>query len=168
MRLGRLLLSLALALYAALILSSADRWSFLDNVNVPIHETGHLLFAFGSEQLTALGGTIFQLLVPLAIAGSFAMRRDGHAVTVGVWWCGQNCVNIGRYMADAVVQELPLVGGSEHDWGFLFGEWNVLAYAERIGQYATTVGGVIMFTACALGVLIAVRSAPPESVPATH
>lgn len=30
-------------------------------------------------------------------------------------------------MADAVAQERPLVGGGEHDWSHLFGEWNIPA-----------------------------------------
>jgi hypothetical protein len=164
MRLGRLLLSLALALYAVMILRADDSWSLLDNVNLPIHETGHLVFGMFGEQITALGGTLFQLLVPLAFATRFAMQRDWHSSSVMVWWAGQNGVNIGRYMADAVVQELPLVGGGEHDWSFLFGEWNVLAHSEKIGHDAAGIGGVIMLAACAWGALLATRSA--AAVPA--
>ena len=159
MRQGRLLLTVALAVYALVICRAEDSWSFLDNVNLPIHETGHLVFAAFGEQITALGGTLFQLIVPIAFAISFAVRRDWHGASVMVWWAGQNCVNIGRYMADAVVQELPLVGGGEHDWAFLFGEWNVLAYSEPIGRNASIVGAIIMLGACIWGVLAALSNA---------
>ena len=159
MRLGRLLLSVTLALYAVMILRADDSWSLLDNVNLPIHETGHLVFGMFGDQITALGGTLFQLLVPFAFATRFAVQRDWHSTSVMLWWAGQNCVNIGRYMADAVAQELPLVGGGEHDWSFLFGEWNLLAYSEKIGHDAAGIGGVIMLAACAWGVLLATRSA---------
>jgi hypothetical protein len=162
MRLGRLLLSIALAAYAVMICRAEDSWSFLDNVNLPIHETGHLVFAAFSEQVTALGGTLFQVIVPVAFAVSFALRRDWHSASVMTWWAGQNGVNIGRYMADAVVQELPLVGGGEHDWSFLFGEWNVLAYSEQYGQNAKMVGAVVMFGACVWGVCLAVGAARSE------
>ena len=166
MRLGRLLLTVALALYGAAILAADDSWSMLDNVNLPIHETGHLVFAPFSEQVTALGGTLFQLIVPLVFAVSFLTRGDRHAASVMVWWVGQNCVNIGRYMADAVVQELPLVGGGEHDWGFLFGEWNVLASAERYGHDARVAGAVIMVAATVWGVRTAFTATPDRALAA--
>ena len=133
------------------ILRSEHTFTLLDNVNLPIHETGHLVFALCGEQITALGGTLFQLIVPLAFAINFLVRGDRHAASIMVWWAGENCTYIGSYMADAVVQELPLVGGGEHDWGFLFGEWNVLAYSERIGHDVRLIGGAIMFAATVWG-----------------
>jgi hypothetical protein len=161
-------LTCALAIYGIAICGAEDSWSFIDNVNLPIHETGHLVFAAFGEQMTALGGTLFQLIVPLAFALNFALRRDCHAASVMTWWAGQNVVNIGRYMADAVVQELPLVGGGEHDWAFLFGEWNVLAYSERIGHDAKWVGAAIMFGATVWGVRAALRAAKPVAVAAVN
>jgi hypothetical protein len=157
---GRLWLTAALAVYGAAILRSDDPFSLLDNVNLPIHETGHLVFAAFGEQVTALGGTLFELMVPLAFAISFLVRGDRHAASVMLWWVGENCVYIGHYMSDAVVQQLPLVGGGEHDWGFLFGEWNVLAYSERIGHDAKLVGGAMMLGAIVWGVRAALVSDP--------
>jgi hypothetical protein len=162
---GRLLCTTALAVYGLTLLRSAETFTLLDNVNLPIHETGHLVFAPFSEQITALGGTLFQLMVPLAFAISFLVRRDQHAASVMLWWIGQNCLYIGTYMADAVVQELPLVGGGEHDWSFLFGEWNVLAYSEQIGHKTRMIGGAIMLAATIWGVLAALaRRAPTPAL----
>jgi hypothetical protein len=158
MKRGRLLLTAALAAYGLSILRSTNTFTLLDNVNLPIHETGHLVFAAFGEQITALGGTLFQFIVPLAFAISFLIRGDRHAASVMLWWIGQNCLYTGTYMADAVVQELPLVGGGEHDWSFLFGEWNVLAYSERIGHDARMAGGAIMLAATIWGVLAAMRN----------
>jgi hypothetical protein len=152
MRPGRLILTLALAAYGLSLPRGETTFSLLDNVNLPIHETGHLVFAAFGEQVTAFGGTLFQLIVPLAFATSFLVRGDRHAASVMLWWVGQNCIYIGHYMADAVVQELPLVGGGEHDWGFLFGEWNVLAYSERIGHDTRLAGGAIMLAATLWGI----------------
>jgi hypothetical protein len=165
---ARLLLTAALAAYGLSILRSDETFTLLDNVNLPIHETGHLVFAAFGEQITALGGTLFQLIVPLAFAISFLLRRDQHAASVMLWWVGQNCTYIGTYMADAVVQELPLVGGGEHDWSFLFGEWNLLAYSERIGHDVRMAGGAIMVAATIWGVLAALaRTAPNSNVELT-
>jgi hypothetical protein len=159
MRAGRMALTVALAVYGLAMLRSPETFTLIDNINLPIHETGHLVFAPFSEQITALGGTLFQLIVPIAFAISFWLRGDRHAASVMLWWVGQNGLYIGSYMADAVVQELPLVGGGEHDWGFLFGEWNVLAYSERIGHDTRIAGGVVMLAATVLGVWTALQSA---------
>jgi hypothetical protein len=156
---GRLILTALLAVYGVSMLVSAETFTLIDNLNLPIHETGHLVFAPFGEQITALGGTLFQLIVPAAFAISFAMRGDRHAASVMLWWIGQNFLYIGTYMADAVVQELPLVGGGEHDWGFLFGEWNVLAYSERIGHDTRLVGGAVMLAATVWGVRAALSAA---------
>lgn len=157
MPLGRLLLSIALGLYGMALVRSRATFSLLDHVNLPIHETGHLVFAPFPEQVTALGGTLFQLIVPFTFATYFLRRRDWHAASVMTWWAGENCVYIGHYMADAVVQELPLVGGGEHDWAFLLGEWNVLAYCEQYGRDVRLAGGAIMLAAAAWGTVAAWR-----------
>lgn len=47
------------------------------------------------------GGTLFQLIVPLAFVVYFWRRGDRHAASVPLWWVGQNCWNIARYVADA-------------------------------------------------------------------
>lgn len=56
------------------------------------------------------------------------------------------------------MQELPLVGGGEHDWSFLFGEWNVLARSERIGHDVRMAGGASMLAATAWGIREARRA----------
>jgi len=108
------------------ILRTADAWHFPDNLNLPIHETGHLLFAWGGEVLQVLGGTILQLAFPVAVAMAFHRRHDGVGTATGIWWFGQSQINVARYVADARAQELPLVGGGEHDWTFLLATWDLL------------------------------------------
>ena len=115
-----------LALWGVLILRRPDDWHFPDNLNLPIHETGHLVFAWGGDILHVLGGTILQLVFPLAVAITFHSRQDGVGTATGLWWLGQSQVNVARYVADARAQELPLVGGGEHDWTFLLATWDML------------------------------------------
>lgn len=115
-----------LALWGVAILRTPDAWHFLDNLNLPIHETGHLVFAWGGEVLQFLGGTILQLAFPVAVAIAFHRRQDGVGTATGLWWFGQSQVNVARYVADARAQELPLVGGGEHDWTFLLATWDLL------------------------------------------
>lgn len=108
-----------LAVYGWLCLTSPRTYRWLDSLDLAIHETGHLVFAFGGETLALLGGTLFQLLVPTVLAIALWRARDRHGATVPLWWLGQNCWNISVYIKDARAQELPLVGGGEHDWALL-------------------------------------------------
>lgn len=131
-----------LAIGTLYMIATAGAWHLLDNVNLPIHETGHIVFAWGGEVITALGGTLFQLIIPLLFAWSFHRRGDATGTGATLWWAGQNCLYIARYIADAPVQELPLVGGGEHDWAFLLANWGVLHRADAIAR-AVRLAGVV-------------------------
>ncbi len=151
MRQLRVGLTIALAVYGVAMLAAPDSWSFMDNVNLPVHETGHLLFAPFGDTLAILGGTLLQLLFPLAFAAYFTLHRDEHAASVGVWWVGQSFVNVSTYMADAQAMELPLVGGGEHDWNMLFTQWGVLSHATQYAQLARGFGFLVMLVAIVWG-----------------
>ena len=112
---ARLALTIALALYGIPSLLHPDAGRLLDSVDLAIHETGHLVFGPFGEVIGFAGGTLFQLIVPMAFVVYFFRRGDRHAATVPLWWVAQNCWNISVYVADARTQELPLVGGGEHD-----------------------------------------------------
>jgi hypothetical protein len=144
-------LTVALALYGVWLARTPDRFHWPDALDLPIHETGHLVFAWGGDVITALGGTLFQLIVPMAFVIYFWRRGDRHAASVPLWWVGQNCWNIARYMADARAMELPLVGGGEHDWNFLLSEWGVLARDTQIAHDLRFIGAVIGAAAIWIG-----------------
>lgn len=144
-------LTVALAGYGAWCLASPDRYHFLDSLDLPIHETGHLVFAWGGEVITALGGTLFQLIVPLTFVVYFWRRGDRHAASVPFWWLGQNCWNIARYVADARAMALPLVGGGEHDWNFLLSVWGVLPKDTAIAGSIRFIGTVIVVASVWIG-----------------
>ena len=75
-RVGRLALTAVLALYGFRLLVHPEAGSLMDSVDLPIHETGHLVFAPFGEFLQFLGGTLFQLIMPTAFVVYFARRRD--------------------------------------------------------------------------------------------
>ncbi len=167
MRQFRVGLTIALAVYGVAIVATPQSWSFIDNINLPVHETGHLLFAPFGDTLALLGGTALQLLLPLAFAAYFTMQRDEHAASVGVWWVGQNFVNISTYMGDARAMELPLVGGGDHDWNLLFGQWGVLTHATQYAQLAHGFGFLVMLVATVWGLFDAMseRTTAPRMRP---
>jgi hypothetical protein len=51
-------------------------------------------------------------------------------------------------MADARAQELPLVGGGDHDWNTILGRWGILQYDMRIASVARITAWVGMATVC--------------------
>lgn len=94
---------MTLVIYTVVVLASQDAWHLFDYINLPIHETGHLLFIPLGETLTILGGALFLLIVPLTFAVSFARRGDHFGATVCAWWCSQNVFYVASYVADAQV-----------------------------------------------------------------
>ena len=152
-----------LAVYGWLCLRAPGEYRWLDSLDLAIHETGHLVFAWGGETLGVLGGTLMQLLVPAAFGIALWRQGDRHGATVPLWWLGQNCWNISVYVKDARTQELPLVGGGEHDWAILLGQWDWLNRDQVVGG-AVYLVGVLCYGAAILGgwtLLRTTRRDPP-------
>lgn len=127
---------------------------FIDNVNLPIHEGGHLLFGWGGEFLGVLGGTLLQWLVPFLLASYFFYQRQTTAFVFCLFFFFENWLYTATYMADARAQALPLVsvgGGDEvtHDWFYLFSHWGVLAHDTQIAHSVRMLGWIGML-ACVL------------------
>ena len=107
---------------------------FIDNVNLPIHEGGHIIFGmFGWEELMVWGGTIMQLLVPFLLAAGFAYRREISGTVFCAFMFFENFLNVATYMADARELDLPLVTTGpadyvEHDWAHILGHLGLLRY----------------------------------------
>jgi hypothetical protein len=110
----------------------------IDNVDLVVHEAGHLLFSYFGQTLYVWGGTIFQLLVPLLLAASFAWRQHLPGVVFSSVAFFHNCLYVATYMRDALLLELPLVtvggGEAEHDWVRIFSDLGVLPHALEIGS----------------------------------
>jgi hypothetical protein len=160
--------SVALALYGAYLLAHIGEGSLLDGVDLGIHETGHLVFGPFGELIGFAGGTLFQLIMPALFVGYFVRRGDQHAASVALWWIGQNCANIGIYAADARAQELPLVGGGEHDWAYMLGRFGWLSHDQGVGRFFHSLAVLLMLGATVWGFVAASKSrAVEQAVPQT-
>jgi len=144
-----------LLVYGVYGLRHQGEGTLLDGVDLAIHETGHLLFGPFGEFIGFAGGTLFQLLMPAVFLVSFLRRGDQYGASVALWWIGQNCGHIAPYVADARAQELPLVGGGEHDWAYLLGRTGLLAHDVGIARGITSVGYVLVVAASGWGLLSA-------------
>jgi hypothetical protein len=120
---------------------TTDQWvMLLDHTNLIIHEAGHPIVGVLSHRLAVYGGTVFQLLFPLLFACHFWRQRHSLGWAAALVWFGESLMNVGRYMRDARAQELPLVGGGEHDWTEIFSRWGLLAWDVRLGNTTRLLG----------------------------
>jgi hypothetical protein len=127
---------------------------FIDNANLVVHEAGHLLFSYFGQMLMILGGTIFELFVPFALAISFAYRRQPAGTAFCAFFFFENFLYIATYMADARAQELPLVtvGDSdyvEHDWFHIFSSMGWLQHDTQIAAFVRILGWLGMLATVA-------------------
>lgn len=123
-----------------------DRWfPVLDSANLAFHEFGHPFFAIFSERLAVYGGTLGQLIFPVVVSFYFFRRTDTFQLSIGLLWTAQNFFNIATYMRDARAQQLPLVGGGEHDWTEIFTRWGCLQYDVKVSDHLIKIVVLALF-----------------------
>jgi hypothetical protein len=132
--------------------------SFLHLVNLPFHEAGHVFLSPFGRFLTVLGGSLFQVAVPLVCAAAFLLStRDPFAASVATWWAGQSLLDLAPYIADARALRLPLLGGRTgaevegHDWEYLLATLGLLRHDVALGRLSFTLGALVMIGSLAWG-----------------
>lgn len=126
--------------------------SFMHHVNLPIHEAGHIIFGPFGEFLGVLGGSLMQLLIPLAFVITFLVKyKNSFGSSVTLWWLAQNFMDIAPYIDDARAQRLLLLGGvtgrdapGYHDWNNILGRLGWLEYDHLIAKISYDVGRLLM------------------------
>lgn len=138
---------------------------FLNSLDLIFHEAGHVILFFLGEYAMILGGTIGQLTIPSMFAVYFLRENNFYAVSVMLWWFGENFINISVYAADVRAQTLPLLGGdsSIHDWNYLLGKVGLLEYDLLISWAFWLIGAVLMFAALTIAVLAIFRMSVDKS-----
>jgi hypothetical protein len=126
--------------------------SFLDIVDLPIHETGHLLFRPFGEFMMFAGGTIFQIVMPAVFVGYFVWKEKYYSAAIVLFWVGQSFLNIHIYASDAVQMVLPLVGGGEHDWNYLLTQTGLLGSTKTVADIFRVIGTLVILAASVLSV----------------
>ena len=151
-------------IYAIARLRNPEHWDPLDDLNLAVHEAGHLVFSAFGETLTILGGSAFQVIVPLAFVAYFARTKQRYAAAVTMSWVGVNLLNVARYIGDARAQDLPLLGGEDtiHDWWYLLINWDMLPSDTVLARWVHFFG-VVAFLTSLLGGLMTLK-APSQPV----
>ncbi len=121
-------------------------YSFIDNIDLVIHEAGHLFFFFFGRFIYTMGGSLMQIIIPSLLAWYFFRNEYKTGVQFSFLWLGQNLINISVYAADARAQKLPLLGGKSvyHDWHYMLGELGILNLDTEVG-YFFYVSAILVF-----------------------
>lgn len=136
----KLIFAAILSLYFLWIAWDPMQGSFLDNVDLPIHETGHLLFRPFGEFLMIAGGSMFQVIFPLVFAVYFIWRRQFYSAAIVMFWVGQSVLNVWVYASDAIVMQLILTSGfsgsegSFHDWNYLLTSTGLIESTKGVAK----------------------------------
>lgn len=132
--------------------------SFLHLIHLPFHEAGHVLMMPFGRFLMVLGGSLFQLAIPLLCGGVFLLKnRDPFAASVTLWWAGQSLMDLAPYIADARALQLPLLGGRTgaevegHDWEYLLYTTGLISHDVTLGRLSFALGALAMLVALAWG-----------------
>jgi hypothetical protein len=150
----------AFALWGGYFITAGVNWekigsSFMHLINLPFHEFGHILFMPLGEFMMILGGSLFQVLLPLALMCVFIFKQhDTFAGSIMLWWCGQSFIDVSPYIADAQYRALPLVGGGgeeSHDWGNLLTMMNALDSTHTVANFSFGIGTILILVALAWG-----------------
>jgi hypothetical protein len=158
----KLILAAVFILYFCWIALNPMQGSFLDNVDLPIHEFGHLLFRPFGEFLMVAGGSLVQVIFPTVFVGYFIWQRSWYSAAIVLFWVGQSILNVWVYAADAVVMQLVLTSGftgsegSFHDWNYLLTATGLLSSTKIVAGIIRLAGTLVIITAGVLSVYYSV------------
>ena len=149
----RLVLAILFTLYFVWIALDPMQGSFLDNVDLPIHEFGHLLFRPFGQFLMVAGGSLFQVILPAIFVGYFIWQRSFYSAAIVLFWVGQSILNVWVYAADAIVMKLVLTSGftgsegSFHDWNYLLTATGLLSSTKIVAGAIRLAGTLVIISA---------------------
>ena len=137
--------------------------TWFGGITLAFHEMGHIVFIPFGRTMTIAGGSIMQLLVPIAAALYLLKKqRDWFGFVVGMSWLSFSMFELATYIGDASREELPLVsfgGGYHHDWSMLLTQWHLLNDCGAIAFGVRILAGAVGVGALALGGYSVVRIA---------
>lgn len=118
-------------------------------VEFGVHEASHLVAAFLPSLLVAAAGSFGEIAFTALIILAAWKAKSYFAMIFGALWMALAMNSVGRYMADARAQIIPLIGPGEtvqHDWNFVFGQLGWL-------NADTIIGTTVRFTGDAIGLI---------------
>jgi hypothetical protein len=136
---------------------SRNGWvPWLSNVDLGVHELGHMLAFWAPESLVQTAGSFLQVIVPLGFGVYFWLRRDRFAVVLMLAWAAESLNNVSVYIYDATRMVLPLLGddgsGAGHDWHNILTRLGLLDHTDGIAGTVRILSGLLFAAALGLAV----------------
>jgi len=128
-------------------------------INFGIHEVSHLVVFFLPTLIVAAAGSFGEIAFPALVMALAIRAKSYFAAIFAALWTMLAMHSVGRYMADARAQALPLMGPGEsiqHDWNYIFSQLGTLQYDTLIGGSVRTAGTVLGISALILGLYLIV------------
>src|SRR5512140_3315116 len=164
----KLIFAIVATLYVVWIAYDPMQGSFLDHVDLPIHETGHLLFRPFGQFMMVAGGSLFQVIFPAVFVGYFLWQRSFYSAAIVLLWVGQSILNVWVYASDAVVMQLVLTSGftgtegSFHDWNYLLTATGLLDSTKGVAKVIRFFGTLTIIIAGAAAVYFSFVAPEPD------
>jgi hypothetical protein len=164
----KLIFAALLTIYFLWIAYDPMEGSFLDLVDLPIHETGHLIFRLFGEFMGIAGGSLFQVILPAVFVGYFWWNEKYYSAAIVLFWVGQSIINVYIYAADAVVMQLVLTSGftgsegSFHDWNYMLTRLGLIDSTRVVAGLIRAGGTLTILAAAAMSIFYALHSPVEE------
>ena len=157
----KLVFAILMSVYFLWIAYAQMNGSFLDLVDLPIHEFGHILFSPFGQFVSVAGGSLFQVIMPAIFAGYFLWNEKYYSASIVLFWVGQSILNVFVYAQDAVVMQIVLLGGltgsegSFHDWNYLLTETGLINSTKTVAGFIRLFGTICIIAASVLSIRFA-------------
>lgn len=157
--------SLAVFFYAVRCMADKDGWHLIDNVDLIFHEAGHAIFWPLGWTMSVAGGSLLQMLVPLALFAVFFRGRQLFSAAVMLYWAAISTASVAVYAGDAVLRRLPLITGDAegHDWNNLLSHFGLLRQTKLIAGIIFGAAVVFLCAGLALSLYAAFFKEDPET-----
>lgn len=143
------------------------KWDLLDSFTLIVHEAGHPLFGIFGEFIGVAGGTLIQLIVPVAFIVSFLRQGQPFSSALMWFWLGNSLLYCAVYSGDAQAQALPLFGAGDriHDWNYMLDQMHLLWATSFVSGSFRLAGALTILVGCYLGLTAAGVKLPSPALP---
>jgi len=154
---GRWAALLVAALFFGQYVLNPSSYTLIDFANLAIHEGGHLVFRILGQFIYFLGGSLMQILLPLAFCLVFWRTGQRFSAALCLFWVSNNLFNVSTYIKDARAMQLELVGGDTHDWNWILGQLGALGADQVLGGFVYALGLCVYLLALGAGIFLLLR-----------
>ena len=147
-------LLLVLAWGALRALRDDDYAGLFAGITFGVHELGHLVFAPFGMWMGVAGGSLAQLLLPVAAGALMVRHRDYFGATITGVWLSASLSNMAVYVADARARNLTLLGFGEdplHDWAYLLSSVGLLQADTTVARFVRLLAFAVLLASAFAG-----------------